>query len=75
MGMADKRESFEMILKDLESVVETLEAGDLPLEDALEKFEHGIRLSREGAKRIEEAERRIQEILSDGKIVPVDVDE
>jgi exodeoxyribonuclease VII small subunit len=70
--MAKKKESFETILKDLEAVVDTLEAGDLPLEDALEKFEHGIRLSREGAKRLEEAERRVQEILKDGKIVPVE---
>jgi exodeoxyribonuclease VII small subunit len=73
--MAKKKESFEGILKELETVVETLEAGDLPLEDALEKFELGIRLSREGAKRLEEAESRIQEILSDGQVRDIEIEE
>jgi exodeoxyribonuclease VII small subunit len=73
--MSEKKESFESILKDLETVVETLEAGDLPLEEALDKFEHGIRLSREGARRLEAAEKRIQEILADGRVVDVEIDE
>ena len=73
--MAKKKESFETILKDLEGVVQTLEAGDLPLEEALEKFEQGIRLSREGAKRLEAAEKRIQEILGDGRVVDATVEE
>ncbi len=73
--MAEKKKSFETLLKDLEAVVETLESGDLPLEEALEKFERGIKLSREASGRLEDAERRIQEILADGKIVPVEVEE
>ena len=73
--MAEKKESFETILKDLESVVDTLEAGDLPLEEALEKFELGIRLSREGAKRLEQAEARIQEILADGQVREIEIEE
>ncbi len=73
--MSKKKDSFETIMRELESVVETLEAGELPLEDALEKFEQGIRLSRDGAKRLEEAERRIQEILKDGRISDVVIDE
>ena len=70
--MSDKKESFETILATLENVVQNLEKGDLPLEEALEQFEKGIGLSREGAKRLEEAERRIEEIMENGKLTPVD---
>ncbi len=60
------RESFEKILEKLETVVRDLESNEVPLERALERFEEGVRLSREGAGRLEEAERRIEEILADG---------
>jgi exodeoxyribonuclease VII small subunit len=60
------RESFEKILEKLETVVRDLESNEVPLERALERFVEGVRLSREGAGRLEEAERRIEEILADG---------
>jgi exodeoxyribonuclease VII small subunit len=69
--MGEKKESFETILEKLETVVAKLEGGDLPLEEALDHFERGIRLSREGASRLEEAERRIEEILEDGRLKPL----
>lgn len=72
--MGDKKESFEDILGKLEGVVDILERGELSLEDALEQFETGIRLSREGAKRLAEAERRIEEILENGELKPVHLD-
>lgn len=72
--MNDKKESFEEILHKLEDVVQTLEQGELPLEEALDRFENGVRLSREGAKRLAEAERRIEEILENGDLTPVDTD-
>jgi exodeoxyribonuclease VII small subunit len=62
---------FEGILDELERVVRDLEGDGLPLEQALAKFEEGVALAREGAQRLEAAERRVEEILSDGKIVPL----
>ena len=56
--------SLEAILDRMGSVVEKLEKGDLPLEDALRYFEHGVRLSREGHRRLDAAERRIEALLS-----------
>ncbi len=38
---------FEKSLTELEELVEKLEAGDLPLEDALKAFERGVGLARE----------------------------
>jgi exodeoxyribonuclease VII small subunit len=65
---------FEVILERLEGVVEALEQGDTPLEEALATFEQGVALSRLGAARLDEAERRIEVLLSDepGATRPLD---
>jgi exodeoxyribonuclease VII small subunit len=55
---------FESAIGELETIVKTLEAGDLSLEQSLELFERGVQLSRFCHTRLEDAERRI-EILSD----------
>jgi exodeoxyribonuclease VII small subunit len=57
--------SFEQILGKLESVVESLEQGDRPLEEALATFEQGVALARKGARRLDEAERRIELLLDE----------
>jgi exodeoxyribonuclease VII small subunit len=51
--------TFEEALNQLEALVSKLEAGDLPLEEALRAFEEGVRLTRLCAGRLEEAERRV----------------
>jgi exodeoxyribonuclease VII small subunit len=56
--------SFEHVLARLEEVVERLEKGELPLEESLAMFEEGVRLSRAGAKRLDEAERRVEQLLA-----------
>ncbi|HTU61032.1 MAG TPA: exodeoxyribonuclease VII small subunit [Polyangiales bacterium] len=57
--------AFEEILTRLNTVVEKLESGDMTLEDSLALFEEGVRLSRLGSVRLDEAERRIERLLSD----------
>jgi len=57
---------FEQVMERLQTVVEHLEEGDLPLEQSLAMFEEGVRLSRAGAKRLDEAERRVEELLAAG---------
>jgi exodeoxyribonuclease VII small subunit len=57
--------TFEEILSRLSEVVERLEGGDLPLETSLAIFEDGIRLSRQGSRRLDEAEARVEKLLSD----------
>ena len=51
---------FEKALERLEKIVEELEAGDIPLEDALKKYEEGVRLSRLLNERLAQAEKKIQ---------------
>lgn len=56
--------SLESILERLKGVVENLEKGDLPLEESLKIFEDGVRLTREGQRRLDAAEKRIEALLS-----------
>jgi exodeoxyribonuclease VII small subunit len=67
MGMP----SFETSLHRLEQIVKKLEAGDLPLDDALKLFEEGINLSQQCQKQLEEAENKVEILLkkADGKVV------
>ena len=73
--MAKKKESFEEVLENLEKIVHQLEDGELPLEEALEHFEKGIKLSRECAKRLDAVQHRIEEILEDGSTKSLAVDD
>ncbi len=50
-------------MQELESLVSEMETGDLPLEQALEKFERGITLARTSQSILKKAEQRVQ-ILS-----------
>ncbi|EER47525.1 exodeoxyribonuclease VII small subunit [Actinobacillus minor] len=55
---------FESTLKELEAIVNHLEAGDLPLEEALNEFETAIKLVQQGQERLQNAEQRIQILLN-----------
>lgn len=57
-------ESYEQVAARLEAVVRELEGGQLGLEESLSRFEEGIRLVRKGESRLDEAERRIAQLLS-----------
>ncbi len=63
--MNQKKQSFEDSLAQLEKIVGQLEQGDLALEESLELFEIGVRLSRECQERLSGAERRIEVLLKD----------
>ena len=54
---------FEEALKKLEKIVEDLEGGNLPLDDSLDKYEEGIRLSKMCAKKLEVAKKKIEILL------------
>jgi exodeoxyribonuclease VII small subunit len=54
---------FEESLAELEKLVEQMEKGDLPLEEALESFERGVNLTRTCQKALQEAEQKVQILL------------
>lgn len=62
--------NFESALAELETIVKTLEDGQLPLEQSLERFERGIALSRYCHTRLEDAERRVELLTERGDTRP-----
>jgi exodeoxyribonuclease VII small subunit len=56
---------IDEILDRLEAVVQALEAGELPLEEALRRFEHGVGLARRGSTLLDAVEERVEQLLSD----------
>ncbi|MCT7728019.1 MAG: exodeoxyribonuclease VII small subunit, partial [Lactobacillus iners] len=44
--MSDQKNTFEEQLKQLQDIVTKLEGGNVPLEDALNQFQEGVKLSR-----------------------------
>ena len=61
---AEKAPSFETSLEKLEHLVNTIEGGELSLDDSLKLFEEGIQLTRNCQTALTHAEQRIK-ILTD----------
>ena len=62
---------FEECLQRLETVVQQLERGDLPLEQALKLFEEGVGLSDSCRRELEQAEGKVEILLKqNGKLQP-----
>ena len=62
---------FEDCLQRLEKIVDELEKGNVPLEQALKLFEEGMQLSSSCRKELEEAEGKVEILLKqNGKIQP-----
>lgn len=60
---------FEDCLQRLESIVDQLEKGDVPLEQALKLFEEGMQLSNSCRNELEDAEGKVEILLKqNGKI-------
>ncbi len=63
--------SFESTIQELEQLVEQLESGDIPLDDALKKFERGIALARNGQTKLDAAEQRVRILLDNNDQAPL----
>ncbi len=61
---------FEDALKRLEKIVKDLEDGNLSLDESLEKYEEGIKLSKMCAKKLELAKKKVEILLKseDGSV-------
>jgi exodeoxyribonuclease VII small subunit len=54
--------SFETALTKLETIVESMETGEVPLAELLAKFEEGNKLLRHCEGRLKEAELKIEQL-------------
>ena len=57
------KEKFEEALERLEEIVKRMEAGEMTLEESLKAFEEGIKLARLCARKLDEADRRVELLL------------
>lgn len=63
------KEKFEEALARLDELVRRMESGEMTLEESLKAFEEGIKLSRLCAKKLDEADRRVEILLrQDGEL-------
>ena len=62
--MAEKV-TFEQDMKNLEEIVKRLEQGDIPLEEAIEKFKQGMDLSKKLQNTLLQAEQKLTKVIDD----------
>ena len=71
--------NLEKSIADLETLVDELESGDLPLEKAMKKFEEGIKLTRQCQAALKEAEQRVEVLVQSAggveALEPFDLDD
>ncbi|GAB6929872.1 hypothetical protein JCM10914A_38550 [Paenibacillus sp. JCM 10914] len=58
--------SFEEAMAQLETIVEQLEDGDVPLEKAIDLFQRGMKLSQLCGQKLEQVEQKIEMIVEEG---------
>ena len=63
--MSEDKLTFENQLNQLEQIVNRLEQGDVPLEEALEQFQNGMKLSKELQDTLENAEKTLTHVIDD----------
>ncbi|CJF61157.1 exodeoxyribonuclease VII small subunit [Priestia megaterium] len=75
--MATNREyTFEEAMEQLETIVNKLEEGDVPLEEAIQQFQEGMTLSKFCHDRLQHIEKQMETILrEDGTLEPFSVQE
>ena len=70
-------QDFEQSMRELETLVERLEKGDLPLEEALKQFERGVALTRACQSALKAAEQKVEILMkaSNTPGTPDDIEE
>lgn len=76
MAAKKKAATFESALEELEQLVERLESGDLPLDEALADFERGVKLTRECQQKLASAEQKVKVLMEqNGKVQELPFDD
>ena len=77
--MAEKKENeltFDENLVKLESIVKSLESGDTPLDEAIDKFTEAMKLAEVCDKKLKNAEEQISKIVDkNGKLEDFEIEE
>lgn len=71
MERKDRELSFEEAMERLETVVSQLEAGEVPLEEAIALFQEGMELSKVCNKKLTDVEYKIEMLMEkEGQLTP-----
>ncbi len=71
--MTNETLRFEEAMSKLEGIVQKLEAGDVPLEDAITLYKQGMELSAYCHGKLQDAEKQLISIIdNDGQSMPFD---
>jgi exodeoxyribonuclease VII small subunit len=62
--MAKKEENFEELMKKLEEITNKLEKEELNLDESVELFEEGMKISKQCSSKLQNAEKRITMLLN-----------
>lgn len=65
--MSKEKLNFEDSIKKLEEIANELETGNLNLDESVEKFEEGMKLSKDCTKMLDDAEKRITILINNGE--------
>jgi exodeoxyribonuclease VII small subunit len=69
--MATAKKNFEQELQELETIVSSLERGDVPLEEALAQFQTGVQLAGKLNGTLKNAEEAVTKVMTpDGELKP-----
>lgn len=72
--MAETSKTFEASLTRLEEIVQKMESGDLPLEEALSLFEEGTALVKSAGKLLDDAELKVVKLMKGPDGAPVETE-
>lgn len=64
--MSEKQVDFEKSLERLETLVDEMESGELPLEQMIKHFEEGSKLVTLCSKKLNEVEQKIEKLVKKG---------
>ena len=64
---------FEDAIRELESIVDAMESGDLPLEESLKRYQRGVELVKAAHERLKAAEQQVR-VLEEGVLKPLNLD-
>jgi exodeoxyribonuclease VII small subunit len=72
MSSKKKEPTFEEALEKLESLVASMESGDIPLAALVEKFEEGTKLVKTCEQRLKQAELKIEKLREENDSVALE---
>jgi len=65
---------FETALADLEALVENMESGEMSLEESLQAFERGVKLTRHCQAALKSAELKVKMLTENDELVTLELD-